>query len=56
MLKQMILWCAVFMVAVIGAVLIGEMRFHPSGSLELVPVASTAESAAEQAGPSEQSN
>jgi hypothetical protein len=56
MLKQVIFWCAVFVVAVISAVLIGEMGGDPAGRLQPGPLVSTAAHATEQSGASEQSN
>ena len=57
MWKQVIFWCAIFVVAVISATLIGEMGFHSSGPLKPVPsLVSTAEGAMEQVDASEQSN
>jgi hypothetical protein len=55
MVKQVIFWCAVFVVAAISAVLIGEMGSFPSGSLQPFPLVSTTASASERSSVSDQS-
>ena len=58
MLKQVILWCAVFVLAVTSAVLIGEMgsRWQGPAAQPVPSLVSTAEGAMEQVDASEQSN
>ena len=56
MLKQVIFWCAVFVVAVISAVLIGEMGSRRQGpAAQTIPLVSTTASATGHLGASEQS-
>jgi hypothetical protein len=57
MLKQVIFWCAVFVVAVTSAVLIGEMgsRRQGTSAQPVSSLVSTAEGAMEQVDASEQS-
>ncbi len=55
MVKQVIFWCAVFVVAVTSAVLIGEMGSYPSGPLQPFPLVSTTASASEPSSVSDQS-
>jgi hypothetical protein len=55
MLKQVIFWCAVFVVAVISAVIIGDMGFHQQGpSAQLILQVSKTASANQEAGKSGQ--
>lgn len=55
MWKQVIFWCAIFVVAVISAALIGEMGSYPSGPLRPFPLVSTTASATEPLSISDQS-
>ena len=55
MWKQVIFWCAIFVVAVISAALIGEMGSYPSGPLQPLPLVSTTASATEPSSISDQS-